>query len=206
MSLSNLNRIFILTLVLGLAGTLVAQDKDKTKAPEKAPATTDKQTKPNDAKTAQPKPAPKEASQSTAEEVLNQLLRDRNKQRENAGGPNTSSTDANNSIKKGIAPNIKPTKLKREGQFIMQRRGRMIADGKHFKQWMFVFESDKNGMADPPMYLMPCRYLEDMERIVKREGDSAVFILSGQIFVYRGANYLLPTIMQQAVSRNNLKP
>jgi len=46
------------------------------------------------------------------------------------------------------------------------------------------------------MYLLPCQMLEDMETLVARHEKSIVFIISGQVFVYHKANYLLPTMMK----------
>jgi hypothetical protein len=43
-----------------------------------------------------------------------------------------------------------------------------------------------------------------MEDTVDRRGDTTVFILSGQVHTYRGANYLLPTMMKVAVDTGNL--
>jgi hypothetical protein len=71
---------------------------------------------------------------------------------------------------------------------------------------MITFDADASGMADPPMYLMPCQMLEDMEQIVQQQGDSVVFVISGQVFVYHGANYVLPTLMKLAPSHGNLQP
>jgi hypothetical protein len=98
--------------------------------------------------------------------------------------------------------------LRREGEFIVQRRGRMVRAGKNPPVWMFVFEGGSGAQSDPPMLLMPCRHLEDMEAIVRdREAsDSVEFVLSGRVFVYRGANYLLPTMVKRAQDRGNLNP
>ena len=104
----------------------------------------------------------------------------------------------------GVAPDAE-LELRREGQFIITRRGRMVRAPGDGTGWVFVFEADGGRMQDPPMYLMPCQLLEDMEQIVQEHGDSVVFVLSGQVFLYRGANYLLPTLMQLAPDRGNLQ-
>lgn len=83
-------------------------------------------------------------------------------------------------------------KLLREGTFLASRRGRLIrtSDG----NWTFAFDADRSGKADPSMTLMPCLNLQAMERLVERGGESLSFTVSGQVFVYRGRNYLLPTL------------
>lgn len=107
----------------------------------------------------------------------------------------------------GTAPNAQQrTQLKREGTFVITRRGRMVRASGGASPWMITFDADASGMTDPPMYLLPCQMLEDMEQIVQQQGDSVVFVISGQVFVYHGANYLLPTLMKLAPNRGNLQP
>ncbi len=55
------------------------------------------------------------------------------------------------------------------------------------------------------MLLMPCRLLELMEDTVAESGDQTVFILSGRVYAYRGANYLMPTLMRQRLDLGNLR-
>jgi hypothetical protein len=104
------------------------------------------------------------------------------------------------------SPEVARHKLQREGSFVLMRRGRLMRAVGAATTWMYVFDADDQGMADPPMYLMPCQMLEDMERIVAERGDSVSFVVSGQVFVYRDANYLLPTLMKLAPRRGNLQP
>jgi hypothetical protein len=86
------------------------------------------------------------------------------------------------------------TKLVREGTFITARRGRMTRSVTG--EMLFTFDGDARGRSEPAMVLMPCMNLQGMERIVERAGESITFTLSGQVFVYRGRNYLLPTLYQ----------
>ena len=103
----------------------------------------------------------------------------------------------------GPLPGEAAPTLRREGEFLVSRRGRLIrADG---GQQMFVFEADNMDAPEPPMVLQPCRRLQDMEDLVQQRGQSIVFIVSGQVHVYRGQNYLLPTMMTIAVDRGNLE-
>ncbi len=104
----------------------------------------------------------------------------------------------------GIAPGQRKPKLRREGEFLINRRGRLVASGDATHK-MFVFDGDSAAAPEPPMFLLPCRLLENMESLAKDHGDRMVFQLSGQVFVYRGANYLLPTMMRPAVDKGNLR-
>jgi len=104
----------------------------------------------------------------------------------------------------GAAPGVPSPKLRREGQYIRMRRGR-IARSAQADGVLFVFDSDGSSMADPPLALVPCQTLQSMEQQVHKLGDRTVFVLSGQVLEYRGANYLLPTMMKIAVNRGNLR-
>ncbi len=82
----------------------------------------------------------------------------------------------------------------REGAFINNRRGRMVrgAGG----EFLFSFDGDANGKVDPAMVLMPSMNLAAMERLFDKGGDSVSFTLSGQVFLYKGRNHVLPTVFQ----------
>lgn len=103
----------------------------------------------------------------------------------------------------GVAPGMEPPKLRREGDFVISRRGRLVpsSDGRHA---MFIFESDGTTMSDAPMVLVPCQTLQSMEDLVAERGERIVFVMSGQILEYRGMNYLLPTMMKLDIDRGNL--
>lgn len=105
----------------------------------------------------------------------------------------------------GVAPGQPRPTLRREGEFIVNRRGRLVRspDGAHV---LFAFESDSQSAQEPPMVVQACRNLEAMENYVVDRGDAAVFIVSGQVHAYRGANYLLPTMWKLAQDQGNLQP
>jgi len=96
-------------------------------------------------------------------------------------------------------------KLLPEGTIIVSRAGRMVRSDVG-GEWIFTFEADRDGHSDPPMVLMPCRNLQRMERLVEERPDATRFLVSGQVFVYYGRNYLLPTVMQVPYERANLSP
>lgn len=90
-------------------------------------------------------------------------------------------------------------RLLREGSFLASRRGRMVRSSSG--EWVFTFDSDAQGKSDPPMILMPCLNLMAMEKIAERAGEALTFTISGQVFVYHGKNYLLPTMY--VINRGN---
>ena len=103
----------------------------------------------------------------------------------------------------GVAPDMPQPKLRREGEFVVSRRGR-IARTRGGRDVMFMFDSVNKDKPEPPMILVPCEILETMENEVERQGDKISFIVSGQILTYRGANYLLPTMMKVDWNRGNI--
>jgi hypothetical protein len=103
----------------------------------------------------------------------------------------------------GIAPGDDPPPLRREGEFIVNRRGRLVRSAESGHR-LFVFESDSKNAPELPLVMQACQLLETMEDTVDRRGDATTFILSGQVHTYRGANFLLPTMMKIAVDTGNL--
>jgi hypothetical protein len=79
-------------------------------------------------------------------------------------------------------------KLLPEGHYIADRRGRLICSSDY---WLFVFESDGKVLADPPIKVLPNRWLEKMESDVAASHDPILFRISGEITTYRGQNFLL---------------
>lgn len=88
----------------------------------------------------------------------------------------------------------KPGKLLREGTFLASRKGRVIRASSG--EWVFHFDQDAAAPGDPPMVLMPSMNLMAMEKLAERGGESLTFQVSGQVFVYHGRNYLLPSMYQ----------
>lgn len=95
------------------------------------------------------------------------------------------------------APAASGGRLLREGTFIASRRGRVTrstASTSTGPEWQVTFDSGTEGKAEAPMTLMPCQNLMAIEKIAERGGDSVTFTISGQVFLYKGRNYLLPTL------------
>jgi len=123
--------------------------------------------------------------------------------RTNAESPPTIGSDSVEPNVIGVAPGQEIPKLRREGEFIVNRRGRVVpaSNGHHI---LFVFEADSDQSPEPPMILAACQMLQNMEEIVRERGDQIEFVVSGQILVYRGSNHLLPTMMRLAIDHGNL--
>ena len=111
-------------------------------------------------------------------------------------------------------------KLLREGSFVVSRRARMVRV-REGSGWALVFDntasppamtaaastslaspaslspaspSPASASPDGPMILQPCQKLAEMERLALQFGDALTFTVSGQVFVFKGRNYLLPSV------------
>lgn len=94
--------------------------------------------------------------------------------------------------------------LIREQTMVHSRRGQVSRTSSG--AWLFVFESDAQGLSDPPMILMPCLLLEHLEQRVWRSGASMPVLVSGRVYVFDNRNYLLPTAFQIAREQTPIHP
>ncbi len=93
--------------------------------------------------------------------------------------------------------------LVREGEFVVSRAGRVVRSS-DTREVLFAFEADGPGLAEAPMGILPCRLRVWMEDAVSKRGDSAVFVVSGRVTQFRGANYLLPSVVKLRVESDAL--
>jgi hypothetical protein len=93
--------------------------------------------------------------------------------------------------------------IRSEGVFLTMQRGSLVR-GKG-GEWWFVFHRDAEGRAQRPMILIPGQTLE---RMVAAADDLAppVFRATGQVFVYYGRNYFLPTTAHLASGAESTEP
>ena len=91
-----------------------------------------------------------------------------------------------------------------EGVIMVARRGNLTRTDRG--AWMFVFDADAEGLADPPLVILPCLLLERMERQATRAGRSTPILLSGQVYHYRGRRFVLPTVFRVPYERTRLTP
>ncbi len=95
----------------------------------------------------------------------------------------------------GRMPGVPKGRLLPEGTFVGRQAGIMaqVPTG----EWIFIFQRDEDGKQLPPMVMLPSQTLARMESVVEGSGNPAI-IVSGEVFVYRGRNFLLPTVFGSA--------
>lgn len=113
-----------------------------------------------------------------------------------ATGDPGAETDPNSAAATAPDYRIRPAPLLPEGSFLPRRRGTLVRSGSG--EWVYIFHPDEQGVAERPMTLLPSATLERMEDVMARRRDRPQFILTGQVFVYGSANYLLPTAFSMA--------
>jgi len=135
-------------------------------------------------------PAPSPGSGGdTADDIARQL--------EQAVGPLARSTGG------ADLPEARSAGPAREGSVVFARRGRLRRH--RTGAWIFVFDADAEGLADPPMILLPCLLLESMEKYA-RAGKNVPLLVSGHVHVYGRRTYLLPTVYRTPHERTSLTP
>jgi hypothetical protein len=90
------------------------------------------------------------------------------------------------------------------GTVVLWRRGWLVRETGG--AWSFVFEADASGLADPPMILLPCLLLEEMDRHARRSDPDRALLVSGRVERYHARNYLLPTSYQIPRHHTPLRP
>jgi hypothetical protein len=95
----------------------------------------------------------------------------------------------------GVLPGDPLPRLRREGEFVIERPGRLIPI-EELNAWVFAFEPVPGEPDLRPMIVQRCQRLASMQDTLdqQRDGEAEmVFTLTGQVHTYRGVNYLLPT-------------
>lgn len=95
-------------------------------------------------------------------------------------------------------------RLAAPGAMVLWRHGWMVREPSG--AWSFVFAADATGLSDPPMILLPCRMLADMERHALRSGPDEPLLVSGRVTRYHGRDYLLPTMFRVPRYASALRP
>ena len=98
----------------------------------------------------------------------------------------------------GITTVQEPTEPGVTSGYLTARRSRIVrgADG----LLTAVMDSGTAGRTEGPMVLLPCQNLTALESIIDTGGEGTTFTLTGDVFVYRGRRYLLPSMY--TVNRN----
>lgn len=89
----------------------------------------------------------------------------------------------------GLQTGLTGAPLRREGTFLVRQRGSLVKTSGG--QWAFVFHRVPQGQAERPMFLLRSQHLARMEQLAGQRPEEATFLISGQVFAYRGVNYLL---------------
>ena len=95
--------------------------------------------------------------------------------------------------------------LANEGTMITNRRGRLMRMATEGGRLCLVTDNDVNSPAGSVLILQPCRVMQQMEGMSSLRGDSMTFRVSGQIMVFGGKNFLMPTFFQ-IPPRSDLSP
>ncbi len=95
-----------------------------------------------------------------------------------------------------------PANLLLDGSPLVARPGRIVRQG---SWWTFVFESDHPDNPEPPMILLPNQGLELMVRLAGSGRAGTVFLVSGEVTAFEGANYLLPRSVARRIDTGNLR-
>ncbi len=133
-------------------------------APASGPSATEPATQPQPAPKAEPKPEAKSAVTGDADEIAEQLLKTQ------PAKPIFSPVEL---PKPAAVASVAPV----GGEELSVKAGDMLVDRVvRFEQvpgsrwWVATFESD-NTLQEPPMRLLPCKLLEDTEKILPRSDD-----------------------------------
>lgn len=76
--------------------------------------------------------------------------------------------------------------------FLANRRARIVRtdDGRLAAR----LDGGADGHTEGPMILLPCQNLAGIDAVLDTQGEAASFTLSGEVVVYKGRNYLLPSM------------
>ncbi len=91
-----------------------------------------------------------------------------------------------------------------EGTRIVDRRGTIIRTA--FGGFSIVFDADASGESDPPMMLLPCSLLSRLAEFAGVSGRSEPVLITGEVTIHGGRNYLLPTVFRVPRDATPLQP
>lgn len=96
----------------------------------------------------------------------------------------------------------KVSRLVPEGTRFANRPGRVVKRG---DAYYFLVETDSNSREEPVLTLLPCAITESIIKLAERDDAGLVFIVSGEVTTFDGANYLLPRVAMRRMISDNLR-
>ncbi len=150
-----------------------SQEKSQGQAAEPAPEESQEETD---------KPAPEKSQEQVLQELLDK----------SSPGPMIITHEISDKITvpvvEPVDPRAKLPLLLRDGDWLSNRLGRLAKDTKG--RLLFVYEADAAHLSEPPLILLPCLKLEQMELLVAKR-PNAKLTITGEVTVYHGKGYLL---------------
>lgn len=95
------------------------------------------------------------------------------------------------------------TDLLSDSSFLKPRRGRIVRSVSGSPAFAINNDADAPTEPETPMPILPSRSLTMIERLLEEHGAESAFILSGRVFLYRGQNYLMPSMVQLQLDRSS---
>lgn len=83
-----------------------------------------------------------------------------------------------------------------EGTFIVRRRGTLVPSA--LGPSVFVLHPVEGEPRPRPLLVLPCRQTTQLESAARATTARPVFVLTGQVFQYRGQTYILPSAFDAA--------
>lgn len=90
-----------------------------------------------------------------------------------------------------------------DSSFLKPRLGSIVRSVSGSLAFVIDNDVDEAAGAEAPMPIMPCQSLALIEELIDVYGADAPFILSGRVFLYRGQNFLLPSMVQMQLDRTS---
>jgi hypothetical protein len=89
-----------------------------------------------------------------------------------------------------------------DGTLLQSQRARLVRQG---VSWTIAFDNGPESRSVDPLVVLPCLHHERLERLTQTGGDEIEIDISGRVFVFRGRNYILPTLFQ-VISGREIDP
>jgi len=167
-------RLIALGAALGATAATTAQSPTTQPAPDTAVVV--------------PTTQPARQTVPSASEVLDQLLKTRPKHQPIEPVEPGVEVRRSAAPSPSVSPNQDDLRLLPDGSMLVDRPGRLVREG---DGWTFVIETAGEVVRERPLRLLPCRMLEQMEIAAAGGTAPVIFVVSGEVTEYRGANYLL---------------